>query len=222
MQLFGPLPPNLKECRLLLPASLSSDGQSTSVRAQIARWREGAGEVRLSLPERTPPGEYAAQLEMNGEAQPVALRVEPSPRLRAIPAEAVLEARPGAAAEQTVTLSNEGNVAVRLPAASAVCLHDDNAWGDAFASTCRLESDDPQKLFNHFILALRKGYGGMLKLRIDQAGDIPPQMERTLTIRARLSEDLLPGHSYGGEVPLGPLLYSIAVKVLEGKRGDRT
>jgi hypothetical protein len=219
LRLFGPLPPNLKECRVLLPGSLSSDGQSTSVRAQVLRRREGDRDVRASLPLHTPPGEYAAQLEMNGEVHAVALRVEPSPRLRATPAQAVLEAQPGGAAEHTVTLSNQGNVTVHLPAVSAVCLHDDNAWSDAFASTCRLDSNDPKELLNHFMLALRKGYCGMLKLRIDEAGDIPPQTERTLTIRVRLSEDLLPGHSYGGEVPLGPLLYSIGVKVLEGKRG---
>jgi hypothetical protein len=222
LRLFGPLPPNLKECRVLLPTSLSSDGRSTSVRARVVRRREGAGELRVSLPVHTPPGEYAAQLEMNGEVQPVALSVEPYGRLSASPAQTVLEGRPGAAAEQTVTLYNDGNVAVDLPATSVVGLHDKNGLEEAFASTWRLDSNDPLDLLKHFILALRTGDGGMLKLRIDGAGDLAPRTERRLTIRANLPEKLKPGHSYYGEGPLGPLRYSIGVNVLRRKSGDKT
>lgn len=219
LRLFGPLPPGLSDCRIVLPGSLSNGGQTTSVRAQVLRRPQGVRDVRASLPPHTPPGEYEAQLEMNGESHPIALSIEPSIRLHATPVRAVLEAEPGNAAEQKVTLVNQGNVAIKIAATIAIDLHDERGLEEAFASTWRQGSNDPQDLLRHFIMSLRAGDGGLLKLRIDGAAELPPGAEQTLTLTANLPEKLKPGHSYYGEAPLGPLRYPIDVKVVRRKRG---
>jgi hypothetical protein len=209
------------EYQLRLPDVLSKSGAPAMVSAHVLRQREDAGQLRVRLPESTPPGEYTAQLETDSGTYPVALVVEPQVRLRSLATRSVFEGKPGETAEIMLTVSNRGNIAVAVPEAITIGIYDDDGLEDAFASTYRQDTDDPLKLLGHWILKVREGYGGLLKCTVAAAGEIAPSEERTLTVRTKLPEKLKPGHSYHGVLEIGPLAQSISVSVLKTGRGDR-
>jgi len=209
------------EYRLRLPDVLSKVGAPT-VSAHVLRQREDAGHLRVRLPETTPPGEYAAELETEDGAHAVTLVVEPQVRLHALSTRSTFEGRPGEPADLILTVSNLGNVPVALPGAAAIGVYDDDGLEDAFASTYRQDTDDPMKLLGHWILKVRDGYGGLLKCTtVSGAGEIAPGEQRTLTLRTKLPEKLKAGHSYHGVLEIGPLAQSISVNVLKSGRGER-
>src|SRR5437016_1465797 len=132
LQLYGP-PRGLRPRELItgltgggrirLPDSLSKTGVAKIEFADVRR-------LRVRLPQHTPPGDYAAQLETDDKSYPVALSVEPYESLKATPGDLVFEGRPGRAADAEVALLNRGNVATAIPESCNYWLFDQRGLED--------------------------------------------------------------------------------------------
>jgi len=206
---------------LVLTASAKS-GQAVSVPAHVVQRREEASQLRARLPRDTPPGTYAARLEIEGAMHPVEITVEPQERLSARPAQSDFDGEPGGTAEITLTLFNRGNVAINIPETIVIGIYDNDGLEEAFASTYRQETDDALKLIGHWVAKLREGYGGLLKCSVVAgAGALAPGEQHALTIKTTLPSKLKPGHSYHGALEIGPLTHSIGVNVHKRERGGQ-
>lgn len=179
--------------------------------------------VRIKLDRATPPGTYEATLDTAAGRYPVQIEVEPSPWIRATPAEIVFDAPAGGEAHATVTLANRGNVAVEVPETITLGVYDDDGLENAFASTYRLEKvDDLNKVLAHFFGKLREGHGGLMKIRVASgAGALPPAAIRVLQLRLPLPAKLPAGHSFHGVWTLETLNCSVRVVVRKPQGGQR-
>jgi hypothetical protein len=213
LTLVSQLPGEAEEAELALPDALSEFAGGRVVALPVRRRPDG-GRLRLRLPRSTPPGSYAAELRIAGQTYPVSIEVAPQPRLRIFPPSAEFAAAPRGTAETTLTVVNEGNVAIEVPERVAIGLFDDEGLETAFADTYRQDTDDPLKLLGHWFGKLREGYGGLLHIHVvSGAGPKPPGSESTVVLKATLREGQRPGHSYHGVWSLGPVNYRINVAV---------
>jgi hypothetical protein len=214
MILSSPLLAGLDRCEFLLPAALTKEGQIAGVEARVSHQHGTAGRARLVLPRTTPPGEYKAELHLNGDIYPVTIVVAPESRVSMRPYRLVLEGVPGDTVKTTTTFINKGNVPVEIPASSAVGIYDNRGLENAFASTYRLESENPLHLLGHLLSTLRQGHGGLFKIQVmDGAGTLAPGEERSVRLKANISDKLQPGHSYHGLWPIGRDQHWIGINV---------
>jgi len=209
--------PELSDTRsgaLVLPDDLHRYAEGRAIPVEVRSGRHGARRMRMRLARTTPPGRYAAELQIEGKNYPVTLDVASAPRLRIFPSSADFEGRPGGDAEAEITLVNEGNVTIEVPETAKVGIYDDDGVEFAFADTYRQDSDDANLLVGHWLRKLREGYGGLLKLHMTEgAGPLGPEQRRVVRISTRIPSKLRPRHSYHGVWKLGPAFYRVGVTV---------
>jgi hypothetical protein len=223
LRLFGPpnrlsfTGPELGEsdsCAVILPDSLQRYAEARAVPLAVRTGRTGAKGLRMRLARTTPPGRYAAELQVSGKSYPLTLDVASAPRLRIFPLSADFEGKSGETAEAEVNFANDGNVEITVPETVAVGIYDDHGIEAAFADTYRQDSDNAEVLVGHWLRKLREGYGGLLKLQIvEGAGALEPGQQRVIKIATRLPKKLKPRHSYHGIWEFGPVFYRIGVTV---------
>jgi len=219
LRLTGQILSKIAACRVLLPDSLAQGTALDAVHTRLLHRRDGTAQLSARLPEHTPPGEYDAQLEIDGETHTLAIKVEPQRKLAATPNRSMFAGVRGASVEATVRLFNQGNVGIDIPESDVLCLYDERGVEDAFNSMFQMDSEDPLRLIGHLVLKLRDGSGGPIKLRIGAgAGELPPGADRAVSIRINLPEKLKPGRSYDGFWRLGPLRHSIRIEVDDEQR----
>src|SRR5678816_434179 len=66
----------------VIPISIKVKGESTVYRAVVRPARNGVSEIRLRLPNDTPPGAYTGEATIDGAPRRVTLAVEPVMRIR--------------------------------------------------------------------------------------------------------------------------------------------
>lgn len=213
LKLFNSALAGQESCKIILPDSLKSFAGNSELMVPVLSHRDFQEHIRIRLPKSTPPGAYEAELEINGAKHPITIQVDPLERLSVRPLNGVFEGKPGAKASFEVTLSNVGNTDILIPDTGALGVYDDKGLENAFASTYRQDTDKPEKLLSHWMLKLREGYGGLLKLRISGSGVLQPQAQRTLTLETNIPEKMKPGHSYHGVWRLSILHYPIRVRI---------
>ena len=223
LRLFGPpnrlsfAGPELGEsdsCAVILPDSLHRYAEGHAIPLPVRTGRSGAKGLRMRLARTTPPGSYAAELQVSGKSYPLTLDVASAPRLRIFPLSADFEGKSGGTAEVEINFANDGNVAIAVPETVAVGIYDDHGIEAAFADTYRQDSDNAEVLVGHWLRKLREGYGGLLKLHIvEGAGLLDPEERRVIKIRTTLPKKLKPRHSYHGIWEFGPVFYRIGVTV---------
>jgi hypothetical protein len=194
---------------LAVPESLADFAGGRTVAVPIRRKR-GDVRVKLRLAANTPPGSYAAQLRVGDKSLPVTIDVAPSQRLRIHPSSADFVGDAKATADVVLTLHNRGNVPIEVPERLTVGMYDDEGLETAFADTYRQDTDDPLKLLGNWIIKLREGYGGLMRIRVTEgAGAVPPGAERRLTLQATFQDGLRAGHTYHGVWVLGPVNFRV-------------
>jgi hypothetical protein len=191
---------------------------SDPVRARRASSYRAPG-LRLRMDRRTPPGEYKATIHSGQLSYLANIKVAPSPRLSASPAEIRFEAAAGEQAEAELMLENRGNVDVVIPEVATIGIYDNDGIETAFASMYRQQTRDVQELVGHFIEKLRDGHGGMLKVRLRGPGALKPGECRLIVLVTSLPSKLKPGHGYHGVWRLDTLHSSVRVLVREPTLG---
>jgi hypothetical protein len=109
-----------------------------------------------------------------------------------------LRSAPGGKAAFSATIVNDGNVAADLPRTSVVGLFDtrgtDTAIGHAF-----LAGSDGERGVDRLFEELRKGHGGIAKLRLKyRTGTLEPDSATEIEGTLQIPDTVRSGHTYWG------------------------
>jgi len=163
--------------------------------------REGlnVGKVTLRLPKSTPPGSYAGSVEIGGRTLPVAVEVEPRPKVEVSPSRLVLEVEPGAEVTVDVTLLNIGNVPFDVPAASTFCVFDGSGVDHAFWVAFVTDPPEGKERIDLLLDDLAESHGGLVEVRARASErTVAPGESRNVQVTLRFSDRIRPGHAYAG------------------------
>ena len=187
--------------------------QSTRHKVRIKKDHSGKiKHLKIKLDRSTPPGNYRSRLKSSAPDIPVEIEVQASIALSMSPAQLILEGSSGTKVTSSVIFTNKGNVSLDIPRNHHLGIYDDDGVESAFASTYRMDEDEPLKLLGNFIHKLRDGYGGLLKLRIIKGyGALPAGASRKVSIEIALQTKLLPRHNYHGVWSLFNSNFAVAI-----------
>ncbi|HTW27767.1 MAG TPA: hypothetical protein VME92_11605 [Acetobacteraceae bacterium] len=170
--------------------------------------------LRARIDPGLPPGQYAAELHAGDGVRRLTVAVDPLVSLRVDPPLLRLAGAAGAALQAPIMLANAGNVPAELPENGLVGVYEVNGVETAIGHAYRADAEDGNQILARFIEELRKGYGGLVKLRLEgAAGALPPGKARALTITATLPTRLQSGRTYTGVWPFMNLNYAVRVEV---------
>ena len=171
-------------------------------------------QVKIRLPEATPPGRYAGTLKSGQQEFPIAIDVQEKQRLQIAPVSLQLRGKPGEKIHAQLLLINKGNVSINIPERDVIGIYDDDGMEVAFAATYRLETDDPLVLLKSFIGKMREGHGGLVKIRVSEgAGALPPATQKSIALEISLSDTAKANHQYHGVWSLGSVEYALTIAV---------
>jgi len=170
--------------------------------------------VRLLMPGDTPPGDYEATVGVGKEQLAAVVQVPEQPRLHLHPETIDVEVAPGGAATVSVTVTNSGNAAVRVPRAAVVGLFEvgglDNAIGYGLMSDAS-GVDRLGVVADH----LAENHGGLLRLSVRSgSGAVGPGTSKTLTCELRPSGSVVEGHTYFGYWRLADVTATVHLRVV--------
>jgi hypothetical protein len=207
--------PALTQAEFLPDATLAKIIGTHKHSLRIRKHNDGTiKQVKIRLPEATPPGRYAGTLKSGQQEFPIAIDVQEKQRLQIAPASLQLHGKPGEKIYAQLLLINKGNVSINIPERDVVGIYDDDGMEVAFAATYRLETDDPLVLLKNFVGKLREGHGGLLKIRVSEgAGELPPATQKSITLEINFSEAAKANHQYHGVWSLGPVEYALTLAV---------
>jgi len=171
-------------------------------------------QVKIRLPEATPPGDYKGTLKSGTQEYPVAIHVNEKVRLQISPVTLHITGKPGDKVQAQLLLSNKGNVPIEIPERDAVGFYDDDGLEVAFATSYGMKSDDPLVLLKTFIGKLREGHSDLVKIRvIDGAGVLPPATQQCITLEIAIPSNAKSKHSFHGVWSLGAVEYALTLTV---------
>jgi hypothetical protein len=186
--------------------------------------REGLnmGKVTLRLPRSTPAGSYAGSVEIGGRTLPVAVEVEPHPKVEVSPSRLLLEVEPGAEATVDVTLLNIGNVPFDVPAASTFCVFDGSGVDHAFWVAFVSDPPEGKERIDLLLDDLAESHGGLVEVRARASErTIAPGESRDVQVTLRFSDRLRPGHAYAGSWDADGLHLRIRLSVPSERKKQR-
>jgi len=184
-------------------------------KVRIKRDNEGRLKyLKVKLDRSMPPGKYGSRLKSANADIPVVLEVQESIALAMSPSQITVAGCNGTKVVTSALLTNKGNITLEIPRSHHLGVYDDDGVETAFATTYRLDEDDPIELFGNFIHKLRDGYGGLLKLRITKGyGALPAGISRRVEIEVALQKKLKPQHHYHGVWSLFNSNFNVAISV---------
>lgn len=171
-------------------------------------------QVKIRLPEATPPGDYKGTLKSGTQDYPVAIHVNEKVRLKISPVTLHITGKPGEKVQAQLLLSNKGNVSIEIPERDAVGFYDDDGLEVAFATSYGMKSDDPLVLLKTFIGKLREGHSDLVKIRVlEGAGALPPATQKCITLEIAIPGNAKSKHSFHGVWSLGSVEYALTLTV---------
>jgi hypothetical protein len=175
-----------------------------------------AAQLKLTLPQTTPPGTYAGTVEVGGRERPLQIDVEPHVSLAFYPDAVKLRAEAGSPARAEMTVANRGNVPIEIRPTYALGFVDVHALDHGLDEAARPSLRDGQARLNAFFEALARGSGGAARLEVTTGGgSLAPGEARTLNARFRLPKELRAGHTYASNWDVEQARFSIRVEVAE-------
>lgn len=207
--------PSLTQVEFVPDKTLSGfmDAQKRSFR--IRKDSDGIiKQVKIRLPEATPPGDYKGTLKSGTQEYPVAIQVNEKVRLQISPVTLHIVGKPGEKIQAQLLLSNKGNVAIDIPERDAIGFYDDDGLEVAFATSYGMKSDDPLVLLKTFIGKLREGHSDLVKIRVlDGAGALPPAAQKCVTLEFAIPSNAKSKHNFHGVWSLGSVEYALTLTV---------
>lgn len=226
IEISGP-PRNLKaEIHLeaggarVMPVELSLPDGPSIQRAYVRARGPGTGEIRLKLPDETPPGTYSGEARVGDSSLQIALNVVPVLRVRVRPGLTPVSAEPGGRAEFTITVSNTGNVPVDVPKQAVLDLDDDRGQDRALGRALRADLGEGERRVDRFFEELRDSHGGEGRVTVLKgAGSLGPGESRELRCQLEVPMTTEPDRSYSGGWGFGNSGHALVVEVLKPAPG---
>ena len=163
--------------------------------------------ILLAADLTTAPGEYRAELELDGHVQPVVLHVTEVVDLKVVPRSLVIANEVGAAQRKRVIITNDGNVPFALGDAVRVDLHDDMQADRVQRVAVESLGADDRAALDPLIAALvavaREEPAGCLQVRSsDGPLTVAPGETRSVELEFTLVDELSPMRRYRGRMPV--------------------
>lgn len=208
-----------KRGRILLDGALMA-ALGPELPARLRR-RGGAAELTARLGRAAPPGRHEVTLVTEAGARTsLVVEVPERRRLRVAPASFDVSGPLGGMVERDVTISNRGNVPAELAASAVAGAFASDGVAGAFSRAYAAETDDPQEIFGAFVLGLRAGHLGLMRLSLQGVdGPIPPG--ESVAVRLRIALPKLgrgaappgPGRRYHATFALGEARITVRLTV---------
>jgi hypothetical protein len=203
--------------KAVVPLRLMLGGEPAIFRAHVRPFGQGASEIRLRLPEETPPGTYRGAGSFEGEERDVVVEVEPVLRLRVRPGRTALAGAAGATVPFSITVVNAGNVPIEVPKAAQFDLDDDEGQDLALGRTLRATLAEGERRVDRFFEEIRAQHGGEARVRVREgAGPLAAGVMRRLACELEIPATARAGRSYLGAWRLANAGHAIAVEVTKG------
>jgi hypothetical protein len=194
---------------------LSLDPASVAVAEMEAPDGERTAQIRLGVPETTPPGTYQSLVSVGETPVRVVLEVEPRARLRASPKRLNLTADPGQDVTGAVSISNIGNVAVEIPPTVRFGLFDirgvERAIGRALIATPVRD----ERRVDILMEELAREHGGLVTSEVEGAGEILPGHVRYIGLKFTVPSEVSSGRTYYGVVRLRGGRFKLRIEIGE-------
>lgn len=207
----------------IVPISVSVAGTATIYRA-VARARgSNQSEIRLRLPDDTPPGTYPGEGTIGGKPRGVVVEVEPVVKVRTHPRETVVAATPSSRVDFSISVQNVGNVPIDIPKLETLDFDDDEGQDRALGRSLRGSDTDGKRGVDRYFDELRKSHGGEARVLLkDGAGRLAPGETRTLTCILEVPDLAAEGRTYVGAWPIGNSQHVIVCDVAANVRRPKT
>lgn len=166
--------------------------------------------VKMALDPTTPPGEYEAELEADGEIKPVIVHIIEKLDISLNPGKLVIRESPGGTATRRVVIQNHGNVPLPIGDIGAVVLEDDRLECRILRrAVAAIDTENSEATFeDHFrtIIAQVQGVlqqAGALRVR-NKTGNvtIPPGGTQAIDLEIQLPDTLDKRTRYSASVAL--------------------
>jgi len=203
--------------REAVPIRITLAGQPAIYRAHVRPLGSGTSEVRLRLPDETPPGTYSGQGPLGGRQRGIVVEVEPVLRLRVQPKRTSLSLEVGARSEFGLTIVNGGNVPFDVPKGAGFDLDDAEGQDRALGRALRATLAEGERRVDRFFEEIRADHGGEARVAVREgAGRLEPGEARELTCLLEVPATVQAGRSYLGAWTLGNASHVIVVEVTKG------
>lgn len=157
----------------------------------------GETHLRVFLADGFPPGTHPAEMQIGQQTYELDIEVEPNSLVWIDPAGLALSGPPGGNVSTTFSIENRGNVPIDLPDTAVMGAFANDGLATALASTFEMDDADPQHLLGHFVLRLRDGYAGLVRMRFGNAETpLHPGDRRTIKVNATLPAKMKNGRNY--------------------------
>ncbi|MEM7059630.1 MAG: hypothetical protein AAF557_18755 [Pseudomonadota bacterium] len=170
--------------------------------------------AKLKLDRFAPPGEYKADVNINGDDVAATVVVQEHERLTLRPAQIAFRGEAGDTAHAAAILENTGNVVFDVPRTIAVGIFDDLGVEDAFGAAYRDQIKTADAFMTAFTNKLRESHGGLAKIKVASgAGKLPPGKMARLKFELKFARDLKVGHRYHAVWATGATNFAISIAV---------
>jgi hypothetical protein len=164
--------------------------------------------LSVAVDPTTPPGEYAAELDLGGLSQPVVLHVTELLAVSASPGSVVVVNEAGIRQHRPVVVTNEGNVAFTLADPGAVSLREDMMSDRALRIAVDLlsraeERADLERLAAAVLAVVRQETAGELEVQLANGPiEVQPGETKAIALEIILKEQLPASGRYRGRIPI--------------------
>jgi hypothetical protein len=187
---------------------------------------EVAVKLRLRLDERTPPGEYHAEVDVGGTTRQLVVQVAQRVSVDLEPRRILVANRPGATTAASVVVTNQGNVPVAVGEIGAVPLDDEQRDCRILRRTVdALTADEREVSVERLLTEVTRASKqvldetGVLRIRnLSGPAEVPPGAVARFDLSVEVPRTLDPHARYTGFVPIATSTLSFVV--VPGIEGD--
>jgi hypothetical protein len=180
---------------------------------------EAAVKLRLRLDERTPPGEYHAEVDVAGTTRQLVVQVAQRVSIDLEPRRILVANRPGATSAASVVVTNQGNVPVTVGEIGAVPLDDEQRDCRILRRTVEaLTADEREVSVERLLTEVTRASKqvldetGVLRIRnLSGPAEVPPGAVTRFDLSIEVPKTLDPHARYTGFVPIATSTLSFAV-----------
>lgn len=210
--------------RTSLPIA-SAVPRNLSFRSMPSPGTQAAVPVSFSVDPLTPPGVYEAVFDVAGGEQAAEIEVLPVERLDIVPRSLAVTGRAGARVQETVVLTNSGNVPMTLDVLGMLVLQEDEqiclsiqrALGEVKSG--KREGEPYEQFLSAFItsVAERKTDFGRVRLA-DGAIVLAAGESREARLAIHLPRDIIAGRQYGAQLKTHGVQLFVHITAVAGSK----
>jgi hypothetical protein len=179
-------------------------GEHTAQPLVFARpFVNGSTRLKFKFPRNTPPGVYKGTVQFGAAEHEFEADVTARPHAAVAPSRLFFRAAAGARASASLLVSNMGNEAFEVPAATGVGLFAEHGVEAALGAAYRDSREGGLQRWAVVADKLAEAHGGLIRVQVTEgAGPLPPNQARTLKLILRFPDNLRAGLVYSGGLRL--------------------